>query len=121
MDEERGKHTRPARATVPPPVLDEIVRRLVAAVSPRRIILFGSHVYGQPGPESDLDVMILYDESRADVLDLTRRGYAALRGLRLPVELHFRPADVFDRWATVPASFEREIRDRGRVVYGAEG
>jgi predicted nucleotidyltransferase len=39
-------------------VLDELVRRIVDAVHPRRIILFGSAARGQMGPESDLDILV---------------------------------------------------------------
>jgi predicted nucleotidyltransferase len=34
-------------------LLQEIVRRIVPAMDPVRIILFGSHAYGTPGKGSD--------------------------------------------------------------------
>jgi predicted nucleotidyltransferase len=40
-------------------LLDELVRRIVASVNPRRILLFGSAARGQMGPHSDLDVLIV--------------------------------------------------------------
>lgn len=100
--------------------LDKIVLRLVDALSPRRIILFGSHLYGQPTRDSDVDVMILVGDDGSDRFEFSRRGYAALRGSPLPVELHFRTVSAFDRRATVPASLEHEILQKGRVVYAAE-
>ena len=45
--------------TVNPEVLDEIVRRIVAAVAPERIILFGSAARGSMGPDSDLDLLVI--------------------------------------------------------------
>jgi predicted nucleotidyltransferase len=42
--------------------LDELVRRIVDAVHPLRIILFGSAARGQMGPESDVDVMVVVPE-----------------------------------------------------------
>lgn len=101
--------------------LDKIVGRLVNTLSPRRIILFGSHLYGQPTRDSDVDVMIIVADDESDRFEFSRRGYAALRGSFLPVELHFRTVSAFDRRATVPASFEHEIHQKGRVVYAAEG
>ena len=101
--------------------LDKIVGRLVDALSPRRIILFGSHRYGQPTRDSDVDVMIIVGNDEFDRFEFSRRGYAALRGSLLPVELHFRTVSAFERRATVPASFEHELDQNGRVVYAAEG
>jgi predicted nucleotidyltransferase len=37
--------------------LDELVRRIVEAVNPLRIILFGSAARGEMGPDSDIDVL----------------------------------------------------------------
>jgi len=40
-------------------LLDELVKRIVAAVHPLRIILFGSAARGDMAPHSDLDVLIV--------------------------------------------------------------
>ncbi|MBI3090708.1 MAG: nucleotidyltransferase domain-containing protein [Candidatus Tectomicrobia bacterium] len=40
-------------------ILDELVRRIVEAVHPHRIVLFGSAARGQMGPHSDLDVLVV--------------------------------------------------------------
>ncbi|MCZ7664209.1 MAG: nucleotidyltransferase domain-containing protein [Thermoleophilia bacterium] len=39
--------------------LEELVRRIVAAARPLRIILFGSAARGDMSPESDLDVLVV--------------------------------------------------------------
>lgn len=39
--------------------LNELVRRIVATVHPRRILLFGSAARGQMGPNSDLDILVV--------------------------------------------------------------
>ena len=40
-------------------LLDDLVERVVEAVHPRRIILFGSGARGDLGPNSDLDLLIV--------------------------------------------------------------
>ena len=40
-------------------LLQELVRRIVTAVHPLRIILFGSAARGEMGPDSDLDVLVV--------------------------------------------------------------
>lgn len=116
----RANMPRNAPAQVGDPPLDEVINRLVGALSPRQIILFGSHVYGEPTPDSDVDVMLLFDDDQFDRYELSKRGYSALRGINVPVELHFRTFSAFERRASVPASFEEEVRQRGRLAYAAE-
>lgn len=48
--------------SVDAPVLAEIVRRLAEAYRPERIYLFGSTARGDPGPDSDYDLMIIVRE-----------------------------------------------------------
>jgi len=43
-------------------MLDDLVRRIVEAVRPLRIILFGSAARGEMGPNSDLDVLVVMPE-----------------------------------------------------------
>ena len=47
-------HKQPDQGT-----LDDLVRRIVEAVHPLRIILFGSAARGEMGADSDLDVLVV--------------------------------------------------------------
>lgn len=40
-------------------VLYEMTRRIVEAVEPEKIILFGSYAYGQPEFHSDIDLLVV--------------------------------------------------------------
>ena len=44
---------------IPQHVLDALVGRIVEAVHPRRIILFGSAARNEMRPDSDLDVLVV--------------------------------------------------------------
>jgi len=98
--------------------LSEIVRRLVAAVSPRSIYLFGSQLYGVPTRDSDIDIMVLVEDEQVS-LELHQTGYACLRGLGLPVELHFCGTTRFASWGTVVGTIQREVQRKGRLLYAA--
>ncbi|MBI1928544.1 nucleotidyltransferase domain-containing protein [Candidatus Poribacteria bacterium] len=41
------------------PLIQTIAQRVVQEYQPERIILFGSHAWGQPTPESDIDLFIV--------------------------------------------------------------
>jgi len=47
-----------------PVTLDEIeriVRQIAARFHPQRVILFGSHAYGEPTPDSDVDLFVVME------------------------------------------------------------
>ena len=40
-------------------MMDELVRRIVSTVHPRRILVFGSAARGELGPNSDIDLLVV--------------------------------------------------------------
>ena len=109
---------RPGDRPLEETALAEMVRRLAAALSPRAIYLFGSHAYGTPHADSDIDLYVLLDTA-GDAWDLSDAGYRALRGVHLPVELHFSTVADFVRFAGVVGSLPKEVRERGRLLFAA--
>src|SRR3989442_15805701 len=82
-------------------VLDEIVRRLIAAVDPDRIILFGSHARGDARPDSDVDLLIVKDTDEPSY----RRAipaYRVLSGLGVAKDIIWRTPAEMEDWANVP-------------------
>jgi predicted nucleotidyltransferase len=51
------------------PLVEEIVEKIAAAFHPARVVLFGSRARGEAGPESDVDLLVVYDgpQSRREV------------------------------------------------------
>ncbi len=99
--------------------LAEIIRRLVVAVSPRAIYLFGSHVSGTPGPDSDIDLYLTLEDARLDLDDCDEVAYGCLRGLFLPIELHIQGVREFERRSSVIGALEYDVRSKGRLLYAA--
>ena len=98
--------------------LASIVARLVPALNPRAIYLFGSHADGMPTLDSDIDLLITLDDAELARDDEHERGYRAMRGLCLPIELHFAGVSEFERRAGLYGSLEFEVRQHGRLLYG---
>ena len=98
------------------PAQEEVVRRLVAAFSPKSIVLFGSHAQGRAGPDSDLDLLVIADSDEP----LHRRGaraHHALRGLRVPVDVFVcTPAEVERYRGWLSHTVAMALRE-GRVIY----
>jgi len=98
--------------------LAEIVRRLVMQLAPRAVYLFGSQLYGTPHPDSDIDIMVLVDDQPVTI-EHHERGYEALRGVGLPVELHICSTERFNVWGQVVGTLQREVQRKGRLLYAA--
>ena len=49
-------------------LIPEIVKRL-SPLKPDKIVLFGSHAYGTPTDESDIDLFLIKDDLEMDALD----------------------------------------------------
>ena len=101
-------------------LLQEIIRRLCAALRPARLYLFGSQAYGEPHENRDVDVMVVLRGQVPPVSVCYRKGHASLRGLLVPVELHFASEVGFERRRQAKGSLEHEIAERGRLIYGSE-
>jgi predicted nucleotidyltransferase len=123
-----GKRATPSRAErrsgsdleprVTPAVLETISRKIAEAFRPERIILFGSHAYGTPSPDSDVDLLVIMNsrerpaERSARVVRVCRPRYVALDVMvRTPEEIANR-LKGFD-------PFLEEILSRGKVLYEA--
>ena len=66
--------------------LKEIIRRIVEAARPRRIILFGSAARGQMSKNSDFDLMVVMPTGthrRQTAMSL----YPLLKGIMIPVDI----------------------------------
>ena len=61
-------------------LLDELVKRTVAAVQPLRIILFGSAARGTMGPDSDVDILVVVHDG-VHRRRTAQAVYASLRGM----------------------------------------
>ncbi len=103
--------------TLDPKLLDEVVRRIAQAVQPQRIYLYGSHAYGAPHADSDVDLLVLVEKSAVPYYQRTRPIYKALRGLLMPVEIRVVTDAEFSRRVNWVVSVEREASRRGKIVY----
>lgn len=96
----------------------EAVERIAAALHPEKIYLFGSHAWGVPTPDSDIDLFVIVKESSQPAYHRSRIAYRSLRGLKLPIEVIVRTSAEVERSKTVASSLIRKVLEQGQVLYG---
>jgi uncharacterized protein len=100
-------------------VLTEIVQRLVVALEPERIYLFGSMARGDSGPDSDYDIVVLVEHPTEPLYRLSQRGFRALRGLDAAVDVVVWDRGAFDARLHLAASFPATVIREGRLLHAA--
>jgi len=105
--------------TIDSALLNETVQRIVATFDPLVIYLYGSHAYGQPHQDSDIDLLVVVNESPLPPHQRAVAAYRALRGLFAPVEIKVATRAEFERRAQWQSSIERIVQEKGKVLYGA--
>ncbi len=109
----------PAWAITPEKV-DLAVKRLVEAGRPRKIILFGSYVRGETHRDSDLDVLVVADDSLPDPLRESVRLRSVLRGIRMLVDIIVVRESTFNQLRDRIGLIYREAVRHGRLVYESQ-
>jgi predicted nucleotidyltransferase len=101
-------------------IIQGILEKLVAGYSPEKVILFGSHAYGDPRPESDIDLLIIKDTpDRFIDRWVTVRHILSDPERTVPLEtLVLTPEEVSKRLA-LGDQFLAEIIEKGEVLHAA--
>jgi predicted nucleotidyltransferase len=110
--------SRPPRwylgAAVPRAAIRRFAKQVVERFKPEKIILFGSHAYGKPHADSDVDILVVmpaYDEINQAVRILRMTDH------RFPIDLILRTPENL-RWRLQEGDwFLREVVSKGEVLY----
>lgn len=100
--------------------IQDIVEKLVTDYAPQTVILFGSYAYGDPRPDSDIDLLII-KETPERFIDrwMTVRRILSDPKRTFPLEtVVLTPQEVSKRRA-VGDQFVEEILEKGIVLYAA--
>ena len=97
--------------------LSEISRRITADLNPEQIILFGSHAWGTPTDESDVDLLIIVSESRETPHKRAVRVHRALRGLPVPCDVIVRTRAEVERLNPVRSSLLYRALTEGKHLH----
>jgi predicted nucleotidyltransferase len=108
MDAARWRHRLQAE-------LDRYLALLLEHVAPEKVILFGSLAQDEVEPWSDIDLVVIRPTEER-FLDRTKEMLRLLRP-RVGLDVLVYTPDEFERLCGERAFFQREIVEKGRVLY----
>ena len=93
------------------------VSEVARQFQPERVVLFGSYAYGQPGADSDVDLLVIMPHEghsaiqAAEILKRIRAGF--------PMDLIVRSPQVIRQRLAMDDFFITEILAQGQTLYEA--
>ncbi len=99
-------------------LLETVKQRLVAEFQPEQIWLFGSHAWGTPTEDSDVDLMVVVRDSEETSVRRAQRAHRCLSGLQMPKDVIVPTRAQVDRYKHLKASLFNQVLSNGRKLYG---
>lgn len=101
-------------------IVQAMLGKLVSEYAPQKVILFGSHAYGEPGPDSDIDLLII-KETADRFIDRWVTVQRILTGSHpsLPVETFVLTPREIETRLTAGDQFVAAILEKGEVLHAA--
>jgi uncharacterized protein len=99
-------------------LIEEIVRRILSAASPDKIILFGSAAAGTMTRDSDIDLLVVEKEP-GDQRSESTRIRATLRELGYPFDVIVISTQWFEDSKNVIGGIAYPANKYGKVIYEA--
>lgn len=106
------------KAMVDEPTLQQVVKRVVAAAQPSRIILFGSYGRGDADQGSDLDLMVVLPEAPDKYSEMIRL-HKAVGNVGVGVDVLVYSEEEYQRRSQVPGTVLYWARKEGQQLYEA--
>jgi uncharacterized protein len=98
--------------------ISDAVDRLVREFQPDSVYLFGSHAWGEPNDDSDVDFLVIVPQSNQRPIERMQRAVRCLRGIDFPTDVLVSTREEFNRYRNIPASLPNQISTRGKRLYG---
>jgi predicted nucleotidyltransferase len=99
-----------------PQILEQLVQRIVEAVHPLRIILFGSAVRGEMTADSDLDVLVVMPEG-VHCLHTAQYLHQQIDNIACPIDILVATAPDLDKHKDNIGLIYRKVLQEGREIY----
>ena len=98
--------------------LNKVIQAISSNTKIEYIFLFGSYAYGNPKPDSDLDIYLVIPDSDVDICELNAEiRFALYKKLPVPLDLVIAKKNVFERRSKA-LTLENTIAKQGVRIYG---
>lgn len=104
--------------TLPSHALEDAVGKLVEEFSPEAIYLFGSHAWGVPTDDSDVDLFVIVSQTSENPIARAQRAHRSLSGVGFAKDVIVATRAEVDRFKHLRASLSHQILNQGRKLYG---
>lgn len=97
-------------------IIQAMAGKIDELIQPEKVILYGSHAYGRPTIDSDVDLMVVMRTtapSHKRVVPIRR----AMRGMGLPEDIMARTPEEYERFCDVVGTMVHPAAKRERVLY----
>jgi len=106
---------------------EEFTKQLVERlknIDPYKIILFGSHAYGEPGSGSDIDLLVVTEDEflpkdfaeKNSIYLMVSNSITDLE-MRMPIDLIVHTKAMHQKFIEMRSMFSRKITRDGKVLY----
>jgi uncharacterized protein len=98
------------------PHITDMVRRIVEGTSPARVILYGSYARNEADPDSDVDLLVLFEtlENRREMVTAL---YESVSDINVPKDILIATTAEYERFRTVVNTTFASIAGDERVLY----
>jgi len=99
--------------------IKEYTDKIAQIFNPDKIILFGSYARNEPGPDSDVDLLVIMNYPGRAV----EQSYKIRKNIRpeFPVDLIVRKNKIIEERIKEGDFFLKEIIETGRILYEKTG
>ncbi len=104
--------------------LERRIKDALVPLHPEKVILFGSYAWGQPTPDSDIDLYVVtqddflpanYEENMQNYLKVASVLREINKSVPIDLIVHTRP--MHQAFVRLDSMFAREVMTRGEVLY----
>jgi predicted nucleotidyltransferase len=104
---------------ISPKDIQALTKKIVKAIKPGQIVLFGSYAYGQPTPDSDVDLLIIWNTRKPAPLRY-RAISDVIRPRPFPLDIIVRTPREIEMARKRIDPFLNEALRRGKVLYARQ-
>ena len=97
--------------------LKGVVDKIVQSVHPTKVYLFGSYAQGNNTPDSDYDIVLIYDGDKSK-RETSVGIHKLFKRPQFSMDLFIMTSDEFERNKHLSNTIAKEVSENGVMIYG---